>query len=374
MEGRGAGLAGAEPHEGAGEFFQVGGEVFSAHGWELGQSDVLFAQVGGSDFFQEINFLRCIDGGAMAADVVQLRVGAKHEVQACQDFSQSLFHLVAEGRGVGADGAFEVCIFDADVVAGAGIHEADGADYIFHGVHLAGDQGLHVDDEVGSSHEGIGAVVGLRCVGGFPFHMDVEAVGGSHEVAGLQAHHADGELGPYMKAVDFRNVVQLAALRDVAAAADGCFFFGRLEDQLHGAFEFVLHLVQHGSGAEEDGHVAVVSAGMHLAGVLRSEGKAGLFGHRQRVHVCAKSHGLAGRIAVDVADDGVLEEPGLKRDAQLCEFILDVERGIHFLAGHFRVGVEMAAPGDDLWNHGVDFFFDFFFKHLHCPLFMEAGL
>ncbi len=225
---------------------------------------------------------------------------------------------------------------------------------------------------MGGSDECIGAVVGLRCVGGFPFYVDVEAIGSSHEVAGLQTYHADREFGPYMKAVDFRNVIELAALGNVPAAADGCFFFGRLEDQLHGAFEFVFHAVQDGSSAEENGHVAVVAAGMHLAWVLRSEGKTGLLGHRERVHVSAEGDGLAGLIAVDVADDGVLEEAGFKWDAQLFELVLDVERGIHFLAGHFRVRVEMAPPGDYLRNHGVNFFFDFFFKHVRCPLFMEA--
>lgn len=110
-------------------------------------------------------------------------MGAKRVVEPFEEFSQTLFHLVAEGRGVRTDGTFEVSIFDAYVVAGACIHEADGAYDIFHRVHLTGDECLHVDDEVGSGYESIRAIVRLRCVGGFPFDVDVETIGCCHEIS-----------------------------------------------------------------------------------------------------------------------------------------------------------------------------------------------
>lgn len=130
--------------------------------------DVFLADVGLGNFIEEVNLFRCIDRGAVAAYVVQFGMGAKRVVEPFEEFSQTLFHLVAEGRGVRTDGTFEVSIFDAYVVAGACIHEADGAYDIFHRVHLTGDECLHVDDEVGSGYESIRAIVRLRCVGGFP--------------------------------------------------------------------------------------------------------------------------------------------------------------------------------------------------------------
>ena len=46
MKGRRARFAGTEPQEGAGEFFQIGGEVFRAHGRVLRLGQVLFTDVG----------------------------------------------------------------------------------------------------------------------------------------------------------------------------------------------------------------------------------------------------------------------------------------------------------------------------------------
>jgi len=48
---------------------------------------------------------------------------------------------------------------------------------------------------------------------------------------------------------------------------------------------------------------------------------------------------------------------------QLFEFFLNVEGGLFFFTGDFRIGMEMAAPCHDLWCDLIDFFFDFFFKH-----------
>ena len=324
---------------------------------------MLFTDVGLSDLLQELDLFRCIDGGAVAADVVQLRVCAEHHIEPLQDLTEACFHLVAQRRCVGTDGAFEVGIFDADIVACACIHKADGADDVFHRVHLSGDQGLHVDDEVRGSDQCVCAVVRLRGMGGFPFYMDVETIRSSHEIARLQADDADGKLRPYVKAIDLRDIIEFAACCDVTAASDRCLFFGWLEDQLDSPLDLGLHLVQYGGRSEENCHVAVMAAGVHLAFVLRGEGKSCLLGDGQCIHVRTESDGLAGLLAFDRAKDGSAKEACLEWDAELFELFLNVEGCLFFFTGDFRVGMEMAAPCHDLWCDLIDFFFDFFFKH-----------
>ena len=368
MQSRGAWFASTEPHEGTGEFFQVGREIFCTHGREFWLGDVFFAQVFFADVLQEFNFFRCVDGSTVTTDVVQFGMGVEHHIQAFENFSQSLFHLVTKSRGVGSDGALQVCVFYTYVVTGAGIHEADGADHIFHRIHFTGNQGLHVDDEMSGCHQGIGAIVRLGGMGGFPFHVNVETIGSSHQVARFQTDHADRKFRPYVKAVDFRNIVQFAAIGNVTATADGSFFFGWLENQFHCAVKFVFHFIQYSGGSQKDCHVAVVTAGMHDAFVLGSERKAGLFGYRQGIHVSTESYGLARLSAFDDPQDGILEESGFKGDSQLGQLFLDVLGCIYFFSGNFWIAVEMTTPFDGFWNDFFDFGFQCFFTHSSEPL------
>ena len=71
----------------------------------------------------------------------------------------------------------------------------------------------------------------------------------------------------------------------IAAAAA---FFRRLEDHRHGAREIAGFGEVFGR-AEKHRGVAVMAAGMHLAGALRGIGLAGRLEDRQRVHVGAQA-------------------------------------------------------------------------------------
>ena len=74
------------------------------------------------------------------------------------------------------------------------------------------------------------------------------------------------------------------------AARAGAAFFGRLENQVDGAVEIAVR-GQVVRRAQQHGGVAVVAAGVHLAGVARRVGKAVDFLHGQRVHVGAQADG-----------------------------------------------------------------------------------
>jgi hypothetical protein len=127
-----------------------------------------------------------------------------------------------------------------------------------------------------------------RRMGAAPVHHDLDMVGRGHDAArphGEAAHlqprqivHAvdlaDGEAGE-QPVVDHRLGAGPALLR-------------RLEDEHGGAGEGA-GLGEVARGAEQHGGVAVMAAGVHLAGRLRGIGGAGLFQNGQRVHVGAQA-------------------------------------------------------------------------------------
>ena len=79
---------------------------------------------------------------------------------------------------------------------------------------------------------------------------------------------------------------------------------GGLEHEDDAACELVLAAEQRLGHAEQDGRVAVVAAGVHLAGVLAGVGEGVELGHRQRVDVGAQADGAAALAAVGAASAG----------------------------------------------------------------------
>ena len=106
------------------------------------------------------------------------------------------------------------------------------------------------------------------------------------------ANWPTGMPGIVVHAVDFLDAEALhqAVLHHGAAA--GAALLGRLEDHDRGAGE-VARLGQVFGGAEQHGGVAVMAAGVHLAGHRRPVGDVGRLLERQRVHVGAQPDHLA---------------------------------------------------------------------------------
>jgi hypothetical protein len=91
--------------------------------------------------------------------------------------------------------------------------------------------------------------------------------------------------------------------------------------------------------------MSVMAAGVHHAGVLRSERKAGLFGDREGVHVRPERDQAPLSLAGDVRQDaGPADPAGI--EAELGEPPLDPLGGPRLVPARFGMAVEFATNGD----------------------------
>ena len=132
--------------------------------------------------------------------------------------------------------------------------------------------------------------------------------------------------------------------------------FGRLEDHHRGAIEIAC-LGKVFGGAEKHGGVAVMAAGVHLAGVLRGVGLVGLLVDRKRVHIGAHADDLAAilALALDDADDARSSDAAQHLvDAEGFQFLLDDPGGAVNVVEKLRMFVEITTPAGDFGFQGCD--------------------
>ena len=116
-----------------------------------------------------------------------------------------------------------------------------------------------------ADEHGVDRVVRLRGVAAAAGDLDGEVVGGGEERAGADREVADRGAGHVVHAVDLLDAEALhqPVVDHLPAAAAA--LLGRLEDHHRGAVE-VAGLGEVLRGAEQHRGVAVVAAGVHLAG------------------------------------------------------------------------------------------------------------
>jgi hypothetical protein len=153
------------------------------------------------------------------------------------------------------------------------------------------------------------------------------------------------------------NCGEQAVVDHLARAAAA--LFGRLEDQVDRAVEIAL-LGKVLGGCEQHGGMAVVAAGVHLAGVLAFVFERVVLLHGQGVHVGAQANGAAAGAAVAPvhdADHAGGAHPTVDGDAPFRELAGHQIGGAHFFKAQFGVGVDVTAQagnGCGLGNEGVD--------------------
>jgi hypothetical protein len=134
---------------------------------------------------------------------------------------------------------------------------------------------------------------------------------------------------------------------------------GGLEDQVDGAGEPALG-GQDKPGAEDHGHVPVVTAGVHDAVVPRSVRPVAAFGERQAVHVGAQGDGVAEASVVGSVEGGdqagaadatgEVEAHGLQPGGQVVARAVLLQAGLRDLV---QVMAPASQPRPELFAHAV---------------------
>ena len=161
-----------------------------------------------------------------------------------------------------------------------------------------------------------------RRVPAAPFDLDVDGIGRGHDRTGPDRERADRNARTVMHAVDLIDgeAVHQPVLDHRRGA--GAALFRRLKDHDRVAGE-IPGLGEIAGRAEQHRGMAVMAAGMHLAGRLGGVRQVGRLLDRQRIHVGAKPDhldvALAGRLAaLDDADHAGAAKTG--RDLVAAEF------------------------------------------------------
>ena len=139
--------------------------------------------------------------------------------------------------------------------------------------------------------------------------------------------------------------------------------FGGLEDEVHRAVK-VLVLGQMLRSCQEHGHMAVVSAGVHLAGMCAGVGKGVELLHGQGVHVGAQSQCAAGGAGFHNAHHPGSAHAAVDRNAPLGQLGGHHIGRAHLLKTQLRVGMDVFAQGRNFGGVGNNGFDQF---HGKCP-------
>jgi hypothetical protein len=142
---------------------------------------------------------------------------------------------------------------------------ADGNHRGLQRIDVAGDDRLQLIDDLGAHQHTVDRLVRLCGVPAAPLDVDIDAVGGRHHRPGPEGELADGKAGVIVHPVHFLDAEALhhTILDHLATAAAA--LLGRLEDHDRGSGK-VARLGEVARGAQEHRGVAIMAAGVHLAG------------------------------------------------------------------------------------------------------------
>lgn len=266
----------------------------------------------------------------------------------------AFYPLGEHGVGVGVErshGAGEGHLVGNDIRGAATGNFADGDDGGVERIDGTADSLLELGDDLGRNPNGIYSFVGACAVARFAGDRDFKIVGGSGEGALAQTDDACGNGGKGVDAKDGGDVFHDAIFDHPPCALGG--FFGGLEEEAGGAGEGgVVGLGEFGEdhgGAEADGGVGIVAAGVHDAGAFGGEGEVCFFGDGQSVHVGADGEDVAVGFgfAGEFGDDAGFADHFLNVEAAGGKDAGDVGGGFVFLAAEFGMGVNVAADFDE---------------------------
>ena len=230
-----------------------------------------------------------VHGHRIAADQLDVRLGAMGRRDAFGHAADALEHALAGGLGDGANRAEQARGVGDHVARRPRLDLADGHHRRVEDVDPAGHQGLKGLHDLARDGDRVEAVMGRRGVSPLAPHLDPERIARGHGGAGARRDGAGGQaMGDVQRegGGGRRRAVEQPLLDHDAGAVVA--LFAGLEHEQHRAGEQVAATGEEARGPDEHCRVRIMAARVHGARHLRGEGKARLFRHRQRVHVGAQ--------------------------------------------------------------------------------------
>src|SRR5690606_2758421 len=193
---------------------------------------------------------------------------------------------------------------------------------------------------------------GLRRVGAVPplaMNQYRKLIGSGHHGPGIHADDARRQAWPVMQGVHrvaMKSLEEAVVEHGLSTAQP---LFGRLENQDDPPIE-VAGLGQVARSAQENGCVAVVTAGVHDPWAARTIRLYARLVDRQGIHVGAQTHRKATVVLFAVQDphDARATNTGMHLIAQSAQHARHHGRSTYFLEAEFGVSVDVPSDGHEL--------------------------
>ena len=271
---------GAEPEqeEARRHVLPVVREILATHRGVLDDAHAIFAERGAGDGEEVLDQRRIVVGDGVALFVVDLCGAAHGRRGPVDDLDEALAGCHSRLGAERADRAGEPDGLGDDVVGRPGVKLRHRDHDRIQGIDAPRGDRLHGGDDVGGGEDRIASEVRVCGVGLSASHDDLEIVGGGEQGSRARGDVAQGQVGPSVQAEDPRHrradaTASLAQQHTLVAhhLSPPTTLLGRLEDERHRVGP-IRHAAERPRGADEDGRVPVVPAGVHDAGVGRDVG------------------------------------------------------------------------------------------------------
>ena len=198
--------------------------------------------------------------------------------------------------------------------------------------------------------------IGLSNMDARTVNIDMRLARTRQQRTGTARQRAGRQIGPHMEA---KNAVDPIALEHAALAyrlGTTGRFLGRLEHKEHvaphGARLLANRTVDIRRGGKCHGHVTVMSASVHLAGMGRGKGRPCRLLNGQRIHIGANRRGMRGiNAGVEESADAAGARMG-HFAGERCQHALDIGNGLRKIEIELRNAVEIAPIATEFLELG----------------------
>ena len=292
----------------------------------------------------KLGLLLGVHGGRIAPLVTPI---GDFGTEARRDVARDLFDLlldhVLDRLFERADRAAQYAFLRDNVPGIAGMDLRRRDDGCVHRIEVARHDRLQRRHDVRTDHDRVDAMMGHGAVRTDAFHDDLENIVGCHHRAGTDGETANRNARDVVHAVHaFDGELLEQPLLDHDAAT-AFVLFGRLEDEVDRTVE-VLGLREVLGGTQQHHRVAVMAAGMHLAGNRRLVVELVGLVNVERIHVGTQADSPLRRPAAQDADHARLGQAAMHFEAERLQLLGDDIGSPHFLEGRLRVAVDVVTP------------------------------